>query len=61
MFKNTIWNKITQHPKNVKKRQTEHVLDLPSVAVIAHDHLVFGFGNKKNKDNNTMITINVGY
>ena len=47
MFKNTIWNKITQHPKNVKKRQTEHVLDLPSVAVIAHDHLVFGFGNKK--------------
>ena len=33
--------------KMSKKRQTEHVLDLPSVAVIADDDLVFGFGNKK--------------
>ena len=36
---------INKSTKEYQGRQTEHVLDLPGVAVIADDHLVFGSGN----------------
>ena len=44
-------------PGEYQRRQTEHVSDLPGVAVIAGDHLLFGCGNTmeeacKDHDNN---------
>ena len=36
---------INKSTKEYQGRKTEHVLDLPGVAVIADDHLVFGSGN----------------
>ena len=48
---------INKAPEEHQRRQTEHVSDLPGVAVIVDDHLVFGCGNTmeeacKGHDNN---------
>ena len=36
---------INTAPEEYQRGQTEHVSDLPAVAVIANDHLLFGCGN----------------
>ena len=48
---------INTAPEQYQRRQTEHVSDLPGVAVIADDHSVYDSGNTKeeackNHDNN---------
>ena len=48
---------INTAPEEYQRRQTEGFSDLPSVAVIANDHLVCGCGKRmeeecKNHDNN---------
>ena len=53
VVKNATWNS----PEEYERRQTEHVLDLPGVAVIVNDHLVFGCSNRRR----TMIAVYVGY
>ena len=52
-----VKNAICNSPEVYESRQTEHVSDLPGVAVIVNDHLVFGCSNTRK----TMIAIYVGY
>ena len=48
---------IITAPEEYQRRQTKHVSDLPGLAVIADEHVVFGCGNTieetcKDHDNN---------
>ena len=50
---------INRAPEEYQRRQTQHFPDLPGVALIADDHVVFGFGNTtedvcKDHDNNLL-------